>query len=313
MIITLTLNPSIDYIMQVPEIHAEDTLRASAAFFQPGGKGINVSRVLTRLGVVNRAWGFCGGDTGQWLRDDLAMEEVPHEFIQTRQETRINTIITEVSTHKQIRVSAKGGEIHHVELQSLKKALAALSSDVSWLVMGGSLPPGVESDIYRKLIAQAKAKGISCLLDADGESLTQGLKANPDVIKPNRYELARLLDRPLESHKAMVEGAKELIDSGQVAMVVVSLDKSGALLVSKDEVLYGEAPQVEVKSKVGAGDAMVAGLVYGFDKKLPLEDTLKHGLACGTAAVITPGTELSRMEDVNQLYPQIQVKAFTAV
>lgn len=313
MIITLTLNPSVDYIMQVPQIRMEDTLRASNAYFQAGGKGINVSRVLTRLDVSNIAWGFCGGDTGNWLKSYLDEEQVPYDFVETRAGTRINSIITELSTHKQLRISTGGGRILNQEEQILLNRFKNLPLDTTWIALGGSLPPGLTPGCMRKLIGFAHEQNIPAVLDADGQVLEEGIQARPYLIKPNQYELERLLGEPVETPEAIVRGARSLIDEGLVQVVVVSLASEGAFLVSREATLKAWAPPVPVLSKVGAGDSMVAGLVKGLAEKKPPDEMLRMGVAAGTAAVMTPGTELCLAHDYEKLLSQVKVEAFTLV
>ncbi len=311
MIITLSLNPSIDYILQVPEIRLEDTLRAEYDYFQSGGKGINVSRVLTRLGIANEAWGFCGGDTGKWLRSFLNEEHVLHRFIETTAETRINIILTEQSTQCQLRVSAPGNQIKYSEERALVECFHTLPVSTQWVSLGGSLPPGISPGITRKLIEACQEKGVPVVLDADGDTLKDGLQGRPCLIKPNQYELERLLDRPVRDMKDIIHGARSVIHEGLVEMVVTSLADAGAVLVTKDLAYYGKAPKVPVISKVGAGDSMVAGLLKGFIDGKSLEDTLRIGIAAGTAAVMTPGTELCLKHDFESLLPQVTVELVT--
>jgi 1-phosphofructokinase family hexose kinase len=308
MIITLTLNPSIDYILRVPQILVEDTLRAEKAVLQAGGKGINVSRVLTRLGINNIAWGFCGGDTGNWLRQYMDDEKVPHDFTQIRTATRINTIITEASTYKQIRISAPGGEVSDEEADILVEKFRQLPSDVHWVALGGSHPPGLSSSCTRRLIESANAQGARCILDADGTILKEGLKARPYLIKPNQYELERLLGHPVENTGDIVAGARSLINDRLVEVVVTSRAEAGALLITRDQVFLGNAPNVPIRSKVGAGDSMVAGIMTGLVTGAPFEEILRMGIAAGTAAVMTAGTELCHRPDYENLLKETRIE-----
>lgn len=309
MIITLTLNPSIDYIMQVPAIGSEDTLRAQYAFFQAGGKGINVSRVLTRFEIPNEAWGFCGGDTGRWLRSFLEEDQVPHAFTETQAATRINTILTDMSTHRQIRVSASGGTVLSSEEHALIDRFKHLPTDVQWVCLGGSVPPGLTTGCMRKLIEMAHNQGVPAILDADGEVLKAGLQGKPYLIKPNQFELERLLGKAVQSTPDMIDGARSLIGQGLVQVVVISLAEAGALLITQEKVFHGKAPSVPVVSKVGAGDSMVAGLIRGIVEKASFEEILRMGIAAGTAAVMAPGTELCRVEDYRELLPRIEIQS----
>ncbi len=308
MIITLTLNPSIDYIMQVQRIKMEDTLRARNAFFQAGGKGINVSRVLQRLDIENVAWGFCGGDTGNWLTDYLDDERVSHDFIRTVAQTRINPIITETETHHQLRASAPGGNIRNDEQQLLLERFRNLPEGVKMISMGGSTPPGLSPSCLRKLIEFANSQNIPCILDADGDVLKEGLQARPFLIKPNQYELSRLLNREITTSDQVIDGARKLIDDGLVQIVATSLGEGGAVLIDQDNVFVAKAPKVDVVSKIGAGDSMVAGLIKGLIEKRPLDEVLRLGVAAGTAAVMTPGNELCHKHHMEELLAQVEVQ-----
>ncbi len=308
MIITLTLNPSIDYIMQVPFLRLEDTLRAQNAFFQAGGKGINVSRVLTRLDVENTAWAFAGGNTGGWLETILKEESVHFDFIETKASTRINSIITELSTHKQLRVSAPGGLLKDGEEDLMMAKIQSIPKEVQWFSLGGSLLPGLTTSCMRKIIERVKAQGIPCILDADGDVLKEGLQAKPYMIKPNQFELERLFGKPIANQNDIIEAGQSLIKQGLVEVVVTSLGKEGAYLISKDHVFMAKAPDVPVLSKVGAGDSMVAGMIKGLLAHADLADVLKMGIAAGTAAVMTPANELCQAEGFNQILPLVHVQ-----
>ncbi len=308
MIITLTLNPCIDYILQVPQILMEDTLRAQYAFFQPGGKGIHVSRVLKRLGVETIAWGFCGGDPGRWLQSYLDEEQVSHDFINTQGATRVNTILTEATTHKQLRVSAPGKPLQNQEEQILLDRFRNLPTSTRWITLGGSLPPGIASHCIQKLIEHAQEQGIYCILDADGEVLKAGIQGRPYLIKPNQFELERLLGKSVTSQPEMIACARELIHQGLVQVVVISLGKAGALLVSRDQAFHAKAPDVRVLSKVGAGDSMVAGMAKGLLEEASLQEVLRMGVAAGTATVLVPPDELCQAYQYQELLPQVCIE-----
>lgn len=307
MIITLTFNPSIDYILQVPEIRMEDTLRAREAYYQPGGKGIHVSRMLTRLGVENTAWAFCGGETGNWLLSYLDEERIQHDFIRTAGQTRINMILTETATHKQLRVSSPGDPVTNTEQHILLDRIRNLPGNTCWLVLGGSLPAGISPDFVREVIQTAKAQDVCCVLDADGDVLKQGLQAGPDLIKPNQYELERLVGHPVRTVEETVAASRQVIEQYGVRFVVTSAAEAGAVLVSREAVYSGKAPKVDVISKVGAGDCMVAGLVKGLSEKVSPDEMLRMGIASGTSAVLMPPDELGQRIDYDALLSQVDI------
>lgn len=224
MIGTVTINPSIDQHILIDRLVKDDAIRAREIRRDPGGKGINVSRVIKEL--------------------------------------------------------------------------------------GGSLPPGVPGDFYARLITALQQRGAQCLLDADDEPLKLGLQAKPYLIKPNEHEFARLVGRPLPTEQSLIKAASEVI-AGGVQVVAITLGRKGAVIVTQDVALHVTSPDVEVKSKVGAGDSFLAGFVFALSQGQSLESAVRLGTAAGTAAVMHEGTQLCRREDVEQLVGQITVKPLT--
>ncbi len=307
MLMTLTLNPAIDYLITVPEISLEDTLRAKTVLFQPGGKGVNVSRVLHRLGVENIASGFCGGDTGQWLRSFLDDEGVSHDFVAVESQTRVNTIITEQHERGQLRISAPGGRIRNDEWHLLCERLRNLPGDIRWVTLGGNVPPPLEASALRELLELLNTRGVSTVVDADGAVLQEALAASPFLIKPNRYELERLTGRSMATLDDVVGASRSLIQAGKTQAVVTSLAEAGAVLVTDDEVLTAKAPEVDVMSKVGAGDSMVAGVLKALCEEAPWEEVLRMGVAAGTATVMNPANYLLQAYQYEDLLAQVEV------
>jgi len=309
MIISLTLNPSLDYVLQVNSLALEETQRAENAFLYASGKGINVSRMLTRFGVQTSAWGFVGGLNGDRFSRILEEEGINTSFIPCQAETRLNVIITELKTYDQLRVSAKGPEISDKEIIKLYERINNLPEELEFVTFGGSIPKNVPKNIYKELIEIIKSKGIRCILDTSNEALTQGIQAKPFLIKPNLHELNEILEGEIISTIEEIKIAASKIVSEGVKNVAISLAKEGAIFVNESKIIHAFAPKVEVKSKVGAGDSMVAGLIYGLHRNLPEEDIIKYGIAFGTAAVLTIGTELAYKEDIEQILPEIEIKS----
>lgn len=307
MIITVTLNPSIDYILQVEDLALEETQRAENTFLYAAGKGINVSRVLTRLNIPNIAWGFLGGLNGERFTKLIEEDGINTNFILCENETRLNVVITETKTHNQLRVSAKGPIITKGEMDVLYNKARKLPEDTEFLSFGGSLPENLPTEIYKFLIELIQSSGIKCILDTSNDALIHGIQAKPFMIKPNLYELRQIVKNDnIQTNYEIKKEASKIVREG-VKNVVISLGKDGAILVNEFEIIQANTPEVEVKSVVGAGDSMIAGLIYALHNNLSNEDVIKYGVAFGTASVLTRGTELAHWHDIEKLYPKIEI------
>lgn len=306
MIGTVTVNPSIDQHILIDKLTKDDAIRAREIRRDPGGKGINVSRVVKELGGETVAFGISGGCAGYMLRSLMADHDIPFESIEVPEETRINVILTDRSDRTQTRISATGPRMTLTELEQFTEKIVSFDPLPAWWVLGGSMPPGVPDDCYAKLITTLQQRGAKCLLDADDEVLQLGLQAKPYLIKPNEHEFARLVGRSLPDEQAMVGAARQLIEGG-VQVVAITLGRKGALIVSQDAAFHVTSPDVEVKSKVGAGDSFLAGFVFALSQGQSLESAIRLGTAAGTAAVMHEGTQLCRREDVERLVDQITI------
>lgn len=308
MIITVTLNPGLDYILQIEKLALKETQRAQNTFLYAAGKGVNVSRMLTRFGVQTSAWGFVGGNNGNIFRSILEKEGINSNFIPCKDETRMNVIITELCSYNQLRISPKGPDIEEEELKTLNRRMENLPEEVEFVCFGGSLPQGVPDDIYKHLINMVQSKGIKCILDTSKNALTHGIEAKPYLIKPNLHELNQITGGKVEKIEDIKKEAAKIVKNG-VQNVIVSLGEEGAIFVNRNKITHALAPKVNSKSKVGAGDSMVAGLIYGIHRALSEEDVIKYGIAFGTAAVLTTGTELACQDDIMNLFKKIEIKS----
>lgn len=307
-VVTVTLNPAVDESTSVDRVVPEDKLRCDAPTFEPGGGGLNVSRVLARLGVDGLALWTRAGTTGEQLSDLLDATEVPHQAIEVSGMTRTNVVVYERNSTHQYRFGMPGPNLSEADLRVVLGAVLEAARGAEYLVLSGSLPPGAPEDLYAQL-ARATPPHTKVVLDTSGAALSEGLKAGVDLVKPNLGELARWAGRPLEDDAQIQAAATSLVASGHAAHVVVSLGAGGALAVGPDGVFEARAPTVPIRSKVGAGDSMVGGLVLGLTRGLPLDQVLKYGVAAGAAAVMTPGSELCWAEDVWRLEAQTRVRA----
>ncbi|HEX7364205.1 MAG TPA: 1-phosphofructokinase [Dehalococcoidia bacterium] len=307
MIATVTLNPSLDRTVTVQELVPDETNRWTDLRRDPGGKGINVSRVIHELGGKTIAYGFIGGIDGATLKELLKQQSVPFDFTPIKGEIRSNFIIADETSCSQTRIDAPGPQIMRHELQKLVQKVKHIGPKPDYLVLAGSVPPSVPNDIYRQLIETAKNNGIKTVLDSDGKWLKDGIKAIPNIIKPNVHEAEELLQMPLRSEIAIVEALKRLLDLG-VELAVISRGKQGLIAAHGVKVIKVQPPEVEVCSKVGAGDSTIAGLVLKLSQGFDIEEACRWAVAAGTAATLTPGTQLCRREDVESILFQVKTK-----
>jgi 6-phosphofructokinase 2 len=301
-IVTLTLNPTVDKSTTADLIIPDQKLRCAAPKFEPGGGGINVSRALRRLGADSVAVFPAGGPTGQLLQELLAQEQVQQLPIETAGRTRENFIVVDASSGQQYRFGMPGTELTATEQQQVLAALRNLPEVPEFLVISGSLPPGVEPEFLAEIARWAKQAGTRIIADTSGPALQRILQEGVYLIKPNVGELSKMTGVEELDDEAVAAAAQQLVREGQAEIVVVSLGPQGACVVTKDAVDHVPAPAVKKRSTVGAGDSMVAGLVYGLSTGLSLPETARLGVACGSAATMNPGTELFRKPDVDRLY-----------
>ncbi len=302
-ILTVTFNPALDKSTTIDELIPEKKLACAAPVFDPGGGGINVARAIKKLGAEAVAVYLSGGDTGSHLTALLREEKVEPVSVPTKGLTRENLVVLETSTGKQFRFGMPGAVVTEDEVKTLLGELEA--HEFGYLVVSGSIPQGVPDDIFVTLAAIAKSKSARLIADTSGKPLTRAAQAGVFLLKPNLNELAALAGRDKVSLDEAEGVARELIGRGYCELLVVSMGGSGALLVTADRSLRQRAPILEVKSTVGAGDSMVAGLTLALSQGGSLEEALRFGVACGSAATIRPGTGLCRREDVDRLVAEL--------
>jgi 6-phosphofructokinase 2 len=307
MVYTITLNPALDRTLWVEKIQPDESNRIAKEERYAGGKGVDVSKVLTTLGVSNKAIGFVGGFAGEELEGRLLNEGISCDFIRISGETRTNIIVNDMSSGNQTVFSASGPEIKPYELMQIIHKVEKLEKpDI--VTISGSLPPGIHPEIYRKIIGIAKNKGATVVLDTDGDGLKVGIQGFPEVIKPNVHELSRLIGKELKGMDAIKRAALNVHKQG-VKIVLVSMGAKGILLVSKSQRYLAYPPKVKVKNTIGAGDSAVAGFVYGLIKGKSLKEALTYAVAAGTATTMKPGTALCEKDDFLKLIPEVTLKA----
>ncbi|MGN7940005.1 1-phosphofructokinase [Metabacillus sp. 22489] len=301
MIYTVTLNPSVDYIVRVEQFEIGSLNRTTDDTKFPGGKGINVSRVMKRLGVESSALGFIGGFTGKFVKDFLANEKINTNFVQVSGDTRINI---KLKTNVETEINGLGPMITDEQLGEFMEAFKKMTKE-DIVVLAGSIPGTLPPTIYKKIISLCKEKEIKVVADVSGDALEEVVQLKPYLIKPNHHELGDLFKTNIQTPEEALVYAKKLVNQG-VENVIVSLAEKGALLVTENDCYIANVPKGNVVNSVGAGDSVVGGFLSAYTKNAPLEDAFKIGVASGSATAFS--MELCTEEKIEELLPQIQVK-----
>src|SRR6187200_1071417 len=306
-IVTLTFNPCIDKSATVPQLIPEKKLSCSEPYFEPGGGGINVARVIKKLGGNATAIYPAGGYTGKFFNQLLAKENIPCVVIEVKNPLRENVIVREESSNNQFRFGFPGPQLLKHEWEECLNSIVEITG-AEFLVASGSLPEGVPEDIFARLATISKKKNLKLVVDTSKAALKHAANAGVYMLKPNLTELSAVLGKKELSFDEVMAAGKEIISRKYCEVLIVSLGGKGAMLFTKDKELKASSPKVEKKSTVGAGDSMVAGFVLSLSQGKTFEDALKYGVACGTAATMNPGTELCNKEDADSLFHKILVE-----
>lgn len=305
-IATITLNPAIDQAISVDQVVMGGLNRCLVDSLDPGGKGVNASRVIARLGRPTLALGFVGGVTGGMLRARLDAEGVPHAFDDVDGLTRINVMVYERGLARRTRLYLPGPQIGPEMLARIDERLAPLAGGAV-VVIGGSIPPGITHDVYRDLVVRLAARGVRALVDASGAALAAVLAAEPELVKPNVEEAEELLGRPLRSDEEVLAAARALRGRG-ARRVVISQGAEGAIGVDGSGAWKAVAPAVTARSTVGSGDSMMAGLAVALSEAQGLVEGLRLGTAAGAATAMVPGTQLCDPAQVRRLLRDVVVR-----
>lgn len=308
MILTITLNPTIDKSTSVDKIIPDSKLRCAAMKHEPGGGGINVSKALKKLGCLSKTLFPAGGYNGSMLKSLLQVEQIDAEAIPVEKETRENFVVLETSTNKQYRFTLPG---EPTSIPLVEKVVEFIQSNTfEYIIASGSLLPGMAEDTYAQIAKVAASVGAKFILDTSGPALAEAVNEGIYLLKPNIGELAKLSGIQWLEADGVEAAARKLIDQGKVMLVAVSMGKEGALLVSKESSYKVIAPEVDKKSTVGAGDSMLAGIVYMLSMGKELDEVIRFGVACGTAATMNEGTELFQKEDAERLFQAVRAESF---
>ncbi len=306
MILTVTLNPCIDKSSRVEKMKPESKLRCTEVVNEPGGGGINVSKALKKLETSSVALFPAGGHNGDMLCSLLKKEGILFHAVDTEVETRENWIVLETSTNSQYRFTFPGREVLEETVKTMVDQIRSFAP--SFVVASGSLPPGLPDYFYGLIVKNAAAVGARCIVDTSGPAL-QALKGkHAFLIKPNIGELCKMLNVEWLDKDEVPDAAQQAIRDGFAEIMVVSMGHLGAWLINEEKRYFVEAPSVEKKSTVGAGDSMVAGITYSLQKGKTLKEAIQFGVACGSAATMNDGTQLFNKADAERLYAIINEK-----
>lgn len=304
LIATLTMNPCVDLAYEVERVVDTHKVRAFGERYNPGGGGINVARIFVRLGGNARCVYPSGGPMGTAFDSLVELHQLARARIPIAGNTRASAHVFERSTRREYRFVPEGPELAEAEWQACLDSLGAIACD--YIVASGSLPRGVPADFYARVAKIAADRGARFVLDSSGAALAGGLaEGGVHFVKPSESELAGLLGRELGSVEAIRAAAVELASSGKVEIVAVTMGHRGAVFASGARSFYLPAVPIKALSAVGAGDSFVAAMVFRLSAGDPPEEAFRYAIAAGSAAVLTPGTQMCMPDDIARLFPLV--------
>jgi len=306
-IVTITINPAVDIFVNVDRVEPTRKLRCSAPKRDPGGGGINVARAAHRLGSNVMAIYPIGGVIGKLLQRLVEREGIDSIVTPSHVETRENFTAYEEATGEQYRFVLPGSALHRAEWEACLDKLVSLPDKPKFVVASGSVPPGVPEDFFAQVARAAKKLGARMVIDTSGPALGAALNEGVALIKPNQSELSEFVGAPLTREADRIAACRKLVTDKRAEMVALTLGEEGSLLVTKDKAWRAQPMHIEVVSAVGAGDSFLGGLVAALAKDLPVEEAFRTAVAAGTAAVMSPGTDLCHEEDVKRLLKDVKI------
>lgn len=305
MIVTLTINPTIDRVISVDRLAFEDRAYINSTYQSPGGRGINASCVVHSFGGQTLALFISGGETGNRLQE-LLRGCVPFEIVPVAREIRTNLTITD-RHGLTVNLNEKGPELGKAEIALVEGAVRSALSKADWLMVCGSVPPGVPDTFYGKLVSMARKKKVNTLLHADGEALRHGIEEKPTVVTPNHQEAERLLGRTLLTRTHYLEAVQRIRSMGAES-VVLSLGSRGAVGAFAAGMWEALPPRVDAVCPIGAGDALSAAYVWSMQKKPDAAEALRWGVAAGTASARLPGMKFATLEQTRDVHEQVEMR-----
>ncbi|MFJ1627111.1 1-phosphofructokinase [Marinilactibacillus psychrotolerans] len=302
MIYTVTLNPSIDYVVYMDsEVKTGAVNRIQKDRKFPGGKGINVSRILSQLNIENKALGFIGGFTGKFIEDALKKENIQTEFVQVEEDTRINV---KVKSNNETEINGLGPNISQEKANELMSILSNLTKE-DVVILSGSKSKGLTENFYQEIIKKLKQTGTEFVIDTTGKELKDALSSKPLLIKPNNHELEELFEVSLDTEEDLKRYGKKLVEAG-AQHVIISMAEKGAMLFTEKGVYHGKAPKGNLKNSVGSGDSMVAGFTGTLKQTGDSLEAFKYGIASGSATAFEE--DLATKDKIEELLSQIKIE-----
>lgn len=306
MILTLTINPAIDRTFSVDKLVFEDRGYILSQSEAAGGRGINASHVIHAFGGQTLALLTSGGETGRRMERSLAGRGFPFEAVHVSAESRTTLIISD-QQGLTAKLNERGAPLQPAEVASVRALVEAHLKDARWLMLCGSIQPGVSTHFYFEMIELARRQGVKTLLDTDDDALLHALEAKPSIITPNLQEAERLLGRAILTRSQSLEAARRIHAMGPEA-VILSLGARGAVASLEEGVYEAAPPRVEVLCPIGAGDALAAALVWALDQEKPFHDALRWAVAAGTASAMLPGMMFPTLEQTRAIYEKVEVR-----
>ncbi|ASJ56490.1 1-phosphofructokinase [Brevibacillus formosus] len=302
MIYTVTLNPSIDYHLWITALSQGTIHQAQKEWKVAGGKGINVSKVLRILGENSTALGFVGGFTGAFIQQQIEQADISHDLIQIGQDSRINL---KIKAQTETDISGVSPDIPEEALQRLMQQIDSLQSG-DYLVLAGSVPKSLPSDMYQTIMKRLRGKGVRIFLDAKGKALETGLSEEPFLIKPNHHELGELFGVTIATPAEAIDMARKSLQMG-AQNVIVSMAGQGAVFVNREAAYVAQIPQRKPVNSIGAGDSMVAGFLYAYRQGMDTEAAFRFAVAAGSTTALSEG--FCTHEKIHAFLPEITITA----
>ena len=306
MIVTLTINPAIDRIVSIDRLAFEDRAYINSSRESAGGRGINVSSVIHSFGGETLAVLISGGDSGKRLKGLLAKCGYRIAVVPVQNEIRTNLTITD-KHGLTVNLNETGPQLAKAEVARVERVVRDTLDHASWLMMCGSIPPGVPPAFYGKLISMARQKKVKTLLHADGDALREGIAARPTVVSPNQQEAGRLLGQTLLTRTHYLEAAERIRQLGADS-VVLTLGSQGAVGASADGLMEAIPPRIDAVCPIGAGDALMAAYAWARERRSSVADALRWGVAAGTASARLPGMSFASLAQARDIYRQVEVR-----
>ena len=306
MIVTLTVNPAIDRTINVDRLAFEDRAYVNSSRESAGGRGINASRVIQSFGGTTLAVLISGGESGKRLESHLSTSGFPIAVVNVRHDIRHNLTITD-KQGLTVNLNEAGPPLSKTEVTRIERVVRQSLGKADWLMVCGSLPPGVPTTFYARLIAMARSAKVKTLLDADGDPLREGLEAGPTVVAPNQQEAERLLGRALLTRTHLLEAAGAIRSMGAES-VLLSIGSRGAVGAFADELLEAIPPRVDALCPIGSGDALAAAYTWAASRHLSPSECLRWGVAAGTASASLPGMNFATLHQTEEVYHRVEVR-----